>query len=90
MAPGGIGGGIGYVTALAAFIINLPGILTIRQFYTSSPDHGPLTIWVVSIGMILITDIYLFLFLATICIIIARMKNTTNHAAKAHDKSLPN
>ena len=85
MPPGGIGGGIGYITALAAFIINLPGVLTIRQFYTSSPDHGPLTIWVGSIGMILITDIYLFLSLTIVCIIIARIKNSANHAAEVHN-----
>lgn len=80
MPLGGIGGGVGYMTALAAFIINLPGVLTIRQFYTSSPDDGPLTIWVGSIGMILITDIYLFLFLTIICMIISRMKNWEKHA----------
>jgi len=39
MPPGGIGGGIGYITALAAFIINLPGVLTIRQF-TAIPQDG--------------------------------------------------
>lgn len=72
-------GGIGYFAALTAFIINLPGILTIRQFYTSSSNDGLLSVWVGSFGMILITDIYLFLFLTIICLIIGRMKNSANN-----------
>ena len=71
----GIGGGIGYATAFAAFIINLPGVLTIRQFYTSSPTHTHLVVWTTSIGMILITDIYLFLFLMIIGWMIDRRRN---------------
>ena len=63
MPMGGAGGGIGSLITLLAFIINLPGILTLKQFYTSSPNDGPLSRLIGLIGMIAITDIYLFLFL---------------------------
>jgi len=83
MPLGGTGGGIGYITALAAFVINLPGVLTIKQFFTSSPKHRSLSTWVVSAGMILITDIYLFLFLTFIFWMIGRTRNLAKKRVRA-------
>ena len=79
MPLGGVGGGIGYCTALLAFMINLPGIHTLKQFYTTSPSDGPLSMLIGSIGMIAITDIYLFLFLSLAFYGIGKLMKSANN-----------
>ena len=40
LPSGGLLGAFGFYGCLAGFVINLPGIVIVRQFYTSTVYHG--------------------------------------------------
>ena len=73
LPAGGFAGGIGYIAALGAFLINLPGCLTLHHFYAASVSDGPILKWGELVGMILITDFYLLILLYIITWGMARM-----------------
>jgi hypothetical protein len=83
MPMGGLGGGIGHITALLAFVLNLPGVLTLKPFYTSSPSDGPFSVFLGSLGMIVITDIYVLLLLTVLCFGIAKAMKWANQSVEA-------
>lgn len=48
-------GVLGYVPGLLAFVVNLPGVMLIKQFYRSTPLEPASTKYLVYVSMIAIT-----------------------------------
>ena len=71
----GAGSGIGFITALGAFAINFPGIFTIERIYMSSTGVAPPALWPVFLGIVLVTDIYIYAALSLVVLGIKKILN---------------
>ena len=71
----GGGSGIGLITAFGAITINIPGILTIEQLYRIIAGTAPPALWPDILGMVLITDIYIYAVLSLVVLVINKYIN---------------